>query len=811
MGLLSEHPGIVTVLDAGFLDDGRPYLVMAYMTHGSMEDRLEDRGPLGWEDATRVGVKLAGALDTAHQTGVIHRDVKPANVLISQYGEPQLSDFGIARVAGGPETTSGVITASLAFAPPEVIEGQHPTVRSDVYSLAATLYALLDGRSAFQRPGESIGALINRVLNEPPADLRVKGVPEPVWDVVARGLEKDPEARFESAADLGRALRDAEVELGVQPTDLTLHAPPVVDSDGVGEADVATETVDSGDGEDVGVAVTAGAPTPPEPEVTETVVAGEDEPPPFYRRRPVMVGSAAAFVVAVVVGVVVLTPGDDNGPDALPSQTTDAPQVTEAPQATQAPQATTLAPGIAPVSVGPPDIDQVLRDLLDEAPSTQATRALACPGGLTQDFSGQDFSGQFLENADFRCANLQNADFSGSTLRNVSFLGADLGNASFENALLVHVEGSGVLAGGAQFGGAVLIDGGARNGDFTGSDFSNAFMSGMFFEGTVFDQATLRGAFVLGANIIFASMHETDMTETKLYYSFDEGPPESNTADWTGATCPDGSASALHASGCRGVLPVAGTLIPLSDWCPEGVNRPDASPPAGGSIDNTVVRCVDLSGLDLRGTDWTNSILIGVDFSGSDLTAASFGGSHLFGVTFDNTTMSAVRVASSQWYGVDADGIDFADPTFDEGNMEISLSWMNLDGRDLTILTGPLRFNGTRARGANLTGLLLRGGQFADLAGADLTGATLLSGEGFNGSFVGATMRGVQMSGATMDGSDLSNADLTDATAVNTTFRMANLSGAIVVGADFTGATWNNTVCPDGTLSNTKNLGRCDV
>ena len=162
-----------------------------------------------------MGVKLAGALDTAHQTGVIHRDVKPANVLISQYGEPQLSDFGIARVAGGPETTSGVISASLAFAPPEVIEGQHPTVRSDVYSLAATLYALLDGRSAFQRPRESIGALINRVLNEPPADLRLKGVPEPVWNVVARGLEKDPEARFESAADLGRALRDAEVELGV--------------------------------------------------------------------------------------------------------------------------------------------------------------------------------------------------------------------------------------------------------------------------------------------------------------------------------------------------------------------------------------------------------------------------------------------------------------------------------------------------------------------------------------------------------------------------------------------------------------------
>jgi non-specific serine/threonine protein kinase len=123
MGLLSEHPSIVTVLDAGFLEDERPYLVMAYMPGGSLADRLRSEGPMSWQEASRAAVRLAGALDTAHQAGVLHRDVKPANVLLSPYGEPQLADFGIARVAGGPETSAGTFTASLGYAPPEIVEG----------------------------------------------------------------------------------------------------------------------------------------------------------------------------------------------------------------------------------------------------------------------------------------------------------------------------------------------------------------------------------------------------------------------------------------------------------------------------------------------------------------------------------------------------------------------------------------------------------------------------------------------------------------------------------------------------------------
>ncbi|MDJ0923451.1 MAG: BMP family ABC transporter substrate-binding protein [Acidimicrobiia bacterium] len=225
MGLLSEHPSIVTVLEAGFLDDGRPFLVMAYMPEGSLQDRLR-QGPLGWQEATRIAVKLAGALGTAHQAGVLHRDVKPANVLVSQYGEPQLADFGIARVAGGQETSSGVITASLSYAPPEIVDGQRPSVASDVYSLGATVHALMTGAAPFWKDREdSIAALLNRVMNHPPRDLREFGVPSNVAEVLELTMAKDPQDRPASAAQFGRLLRLAEDENGLRPTQMTVYKP----------------------------------------------------------------------------------------------------------------------------------------------------------------------------------------------------------------------------------------------------------------------------------------------------------------------------------------------------------------------------------------------------------------------------------------------------------------------------------------------------------------------------------------------------------------------------------------------------------
>ena len=246
------------------------------------------------------------------------------------------------------------------------------------------------------------------------------------------------------------------------------------------------------------------------------------------------------------------------------------------------------------------------------------------------------------------------------------------------------------------------------NGDFTESNFSNALFIGTEFHESVFDQATFRGALFLGAALGFRSAVGVDTTETKMYFSHELG--QLDTADWTSATCPDGSAPELHESSCLGVDPVAATPIPHFEWCPEDVQPLEIPPFPGQFLANRVIRCGDVSGLDLRGTDWSNSILIGVDFTDSDLTAANMSGATLLGVTFSNTTMSEVDATSSSWYSVDVAGIDFVDLFFQDEIANLGLSYMNLDGRDLRPLaTGVLLMNGTRARGANLAGGRNRG------------------------------------------------------------------------------------------------------
>lgn len=208
MGRLSGHPHIVTVLQAGSSESGRPYLVMHYHPHDSLEVRIRRHGPLPWPQVLCLGVKLAGALETAHRAGILHRDVKPANVLITEYGQPQLTDFGIARVAGGFHTTANAITGSPAFTAPEIIEGKPSAVTADVYALAATLFCALTGHAAFERrKGERVVAQFVRITTEPIPDLRGEGIPDDVSDAIEQGMATDPADRPRSALAFGDLLR----------------------------------------------------------------------------------------------------------------------------------------------------------------------------------------------------------------------------------------------------------------------------------------------------------------------------------------------------------------------------------------------------------------------------------------------------------------------------------------------------------------------------------------------------------------------------------------------------------------------------
>jgi N-acetylneuraminic acid mutarotase len=146
----------------------------------------------------------------------LHRDIKPGNVLVNDYGEPQLSDFGIARIVGGYETATGFFTGTIAFTAPEVLAGSPPTAVSDVYSLGATIYALIAGTAAYERKGdEDLVAQYLRISSTPVPDMRPQGIPANVCAAIEKAMSLDPTERHASAADFGRELQSAQRHNGL--------------------------------------------------------------------------------------------------------------------------------------------------------------------------------------------------------------------------------------------------------------------------------------------------------------------------------------------------------------------------------------------------------------------------------------------------------------------------------------------------------------------------------------------------------------------------------------------------------------------
>ncbi|KXF56452.1 hypothetical protein AXA44_34480 [Rhodococcus sp. SC4] len=226
MGRLSGHPHIVNILEVGATESGRPYIVMQYHQDGSLDARIQRYGPIQWSEALGCGVKLAGALETAHRFGILHRDVKPANVLLTDYGEPQLTDFGIARIAGGFETSADVVLGSPAFTAPEVLEGAPPTPASDVYGLGSTLFCAVTGHAAFERlDGEPMVAQFLRIARQPIPDLRERGYPEQVCAAIEHAMARNSTDRPGSAADFGAELREAQRRNGMTVDEMALLNP----------------------------------------------------------------------------------------------------------------------------------------------------------------------------------------------------------------------------------------------------------------------------------------------------------------------------------------------------------------------------------------------------------------------------------------------------------------------------------------------------------------------------------------------------------------------------------------------------------
>ena len=206
-----SHPNIVALHDMGDHPDHGLYLVFEYVGGPTLKERVEKK-PFGPEAAAELAEQLGGALTTAHKTGVLHRDVKPDNVILSETGA-KIADFGIARVPDSTLTRDGGLLGTPAYAAPEAIASGKFSALSDQFSMAATLYEALSGRRAF--PGDDALTVATHIANdEPPKIAEVCGLNSHVDTVLARALAKNPRARFSSCEEFGKALAEA---LGVLP------------------------------------------------------------------------------------------------------------------------------------------------------------------------------------------------------------------------------------------------------------------------------------------------------------------------------------------------------------------------------------------------------------------------------------------------------------------------------------------------------------------------------------------------------------------------------------------------------------------
>jgi hypothetical protein len=274
-----EHPNVIPVYAVGEAS-GVLYIAMRFVTGTDLREILRQEGALDPGRATALVDQVAQALDAAHARGLVHRDVKPSNVLVATSGGREhayLTDFGLSRLIDSSHgvTGTGALVGTIDYVAPEQARGQSVDARTDVYSLGCMLFHLLTGTVPYPRPNEVAKIYAHTAEPPPPVTERAPRLPAAFDAVLSRAMAKDPADRFPSAGDLGRAALAAAGGRSAK-------AP---------EQSVAT-----------------GVAAPPAPAATRVAV-----PPERRRRWPLVAAAAAALIAVVVAGLLLLGGGDDGG------------------------------------------------------------------------------------------------------------------------------------------------------------------------------------------------------------------------------------------------------------------------------------------------------------------------------------------------------------------------------------------------------------------------------------------------------------------------------------------------------------------
>ena len=346
LGRLSEHPSIVSVYDGGTLPDGRFYLVMGFVPGGSLAARIGGGERLSWPVVAAIGMVLASALQFAHDSGVVHCDIKPANILLNpDIATPLIADFGIATLSAGDQATvTSSFSGTPSFLPPEALDGEQPEPRRDVYSLAATMHCALTGSLPFAGADGGLYALMKRIANEPPAGLERFGVPVQLAEVILRAMAKDPDDRPQTAALFGQELSRA-VGLGhlVQATSDVRRPPSESDATNDRPTDVQSSDAtlvsrnrladaNAVHGATAARIATARPSIPPDRPVggaiavsiteQETMARVKIEPPPPPRSRRGIIGGGIAAAALLIAGGVVMANREPRTTSSTPTTTT---------------------------------------------------------------------------------------------------------------------------------------------------------------------------------------------------------------------------------------------------------------------------------------------------------------------------------------------------------------------------------------------------------------------------------------------------------------------------------------------------------